>query len=313
MDRVHDSNSDCRSAWVSDGVVYIYNLRSEKTRLLASEGDRPFETVVAVSANYVVATTAVTLHIIYYTLPIVKDTTVWQFDVSSTLHGTFHDEIPSLFMMWADTETFSGLILIPNIGIVHENGVAPLFYPIGYDGGASADLDRRQHAQGFAAPDGVVAQHTIEARAYEGKYCSLKAIDLVWRRRSTTVSAVVLHAGGCVSVSIPLDVRLGYTSASSESNILSVAHMLKVEGGTNIAVHSVGSVEIVCICTGHSLAVVEFVCEPGNQPSSSLQLIKLKRPDVWKVEFDGTTFVVRSGDKIRKIPCTHAPAPPGTD
>jgi hypothetical protein len=296
---------------VADGVVYVHNSRSNKTRILAAV-DLPFASVVAVSAAFVVATTNVTLHVIYYTLPIVIDTIVWEFDVNPIFYGTFHEDVPSLFMMWAETTTFSGIVLVPQLGIVHENVVAPLFYPVGYDGGASAELDFRQHAHSFAAPDGTIAEHTKQARTYRGRGCDVHAIDLAWRRRSTTISAIVLHAGGCYSVSVPFDSRLGYMSSESTSELLSLAHMVKVDGGTNMAVHSVGSVEIVCICTGRSLAVVEFTSEPTNQ-SSTLQLIKLKKPNIWKVEFDGTTFVVRSGDQTEEVQCTHLPVLAGTD
>jgi hypothetical protein len=296
---------------VSDGVVHVYHAMSKSTRLLASNG-QPFSVVVAISPNFVIAATETTLHVIYYTLPIVRDTIIWEFQASPTLYGTFHEKIPSLFMMWAETSDFSGLVLVPSLGILHANVVAPLFYPVGYDGGASEELNHRQHAHKFTAPDGTVALHTIASRTYVGRGCDLNAIDLSWRRHSTTVSAVILHTGGCLSVSVALDPRMGY-GPGPKCNTLSLAHMLKVGGGTHMAVHSVGAVEIVCVCTGHKLAVVEFTCEPGEQPSSTLQLIKLRGPEIWKVEFDGTTFVARSGETVQTIPCTHLPAPPGTD
>jgi len=272
--------------------------------------DRPFESVVAISPTLVVATTSISLHVIYYTLPVVIDTPVWQFDDIHTIYGTFHDEIPSLFMMWAETDTFSGMVLIPHLGILHENVISPLFYPAGYDDGeASAELDHRLHAHKFVAPDGLIAQHTMDSRTYIGKSRgNLQALNCIWRRRSTTVSAVLLHKGGCVSISVPLDTRLGYlTKHAVQRATLSVAHMIKAEGGTSIALYGIGSMETVCICTGRSVAVVDFVYEAGKQPSSTLQIIKLGNTDNWEVEFDGTTFVVRSGTKIREIQCSHLP------
>jgi hypothetical protein len=303
---VFDNVSPSRRARVEDGAAIISNTSSNITRMLRSELGEPFVGVIALNSDFLAVATANTLVIIYYTLPLVIETVVWTFE-NATIFGTFHETVPSLLMMWVESTTFGGMCIVPHLGLVHPDAVCPIFYTPDNSGVPDNVLETR--APSFVdAAGGVDRDKVQEARAFSNaNQLPWSTVACCWRKRCNAISAILMHENGCTSVSVPFDTRLMYTSAHSEpKSTLSIAHMLLAPGGETLAVHSMGTLETICMCTGTELAIVD--CEAPAAVGvvggfkTSVQVIKLPTTATcWEVEVQGTAIIVTTPTDSREI------------
>jgi hypothetical protein len=288
-----------RTAWIEENTTICVK-HHQAHRLWKHACQAPvYVGVIAVSKDFVVAKTMGGVQLVYYTLPIVVRTDVWVHDdVDATIYGRWDTDVPSILIMWVSSKRFSGVCVVPHIGIDNVHCICPLFYPI--DG--ECELNAQALEYHIVAPS--IANNTIldppdhvmGLRGYRKEGEAYAVVACCWREKATTISGFLLTSSGVSSFSLPYDERLGLTNVvqNYQPNELSF-HMdfIELHGATTFAAHSEGQVETLCIANHQGGWVVDF---DEREVEASVHRFFYVSPDpAWNVSFHGTSIVATSG------------------
>jgi hypothetical protein len=290
-----------RTAWIEDNTTICVK-HHQASRVWKHACPAPvYVGVIAVSQDFVVVQTMGGVQLVYYTLAVVVRTDIWVHgDVGAKIFGRWDPGVPSILIMWVNSRRFSGLCVVPHVGIDNVHCICPLFYEVGGGGCPLNEETLEYHIVAPSITNTAMVEpppHVTQSRQYGKDVEPYHAIDCCWRENATTMSGILLTPAGVTSFSVAYDERLGLTNVAPTAYqpivLLMNTDFIAIAGATTFAVQSEGAVETICVANHQGGWVVDF--EEG-QPIASVHRFFYVSPDTkWKVSFHGTSIVATSG------------------